>query len=62
MDPRFRPTLVSMAAKQKLFFDQGALWWVDTGIPVVVEIDRSNRRLMGMVDTGPGLDGFAVGY
>lgn len=61
LDVRYSPNEVKAAQEQGIMFDQtGVHGFVDTGMPVIIEIDREGQRLRGMVYEQ--MPGYAIGY
>jgi gamma-glutamyltranspeptidase / glutathione hydrolase len=61
LDPRFPQSLVKAAAAQGVLFDQaGVHGFVDTGMPVIIQMDPQRHRIMGMIYEH--LAGYATGY
>ncbi len=61
LDMRFSRSEVNAAGELGIMFDQtGVRGFVDTGMPVVVQIDGENQRLGGMVYEQ--MPGYAIGY
>jgi hypothetical protein len=61
LDVRFSTGEIKAAQEQGIMFDQNGInGFVDTGMPVVIEIDGQGQRLLGMVYEQ--MPGYAIGY